>query len=55
MTPKKKKQAIQEALRIHGILVQTKPQGTLDRVMKIEAHQQVMGKAAKAFRAFFGK
>lgn len=55
MTPKEKKQAMQESLKIHATMIQAKPQGTFDRMSKVEAHQHMMTRAFKAFKALFGK
>lgn len=55
MSPKDKKQAIKESLRIHGYMIRSQPQGTFDRITKVEAHQHMMSSASKAFTSFFKK
>jgi hypothetical protein len=55
MSSKDKKQAIQESLKKHAAMIQTKPQATFDRMIKVEAHQHVMTRACDAFQSIFGK
>lgn len=55
MSPKDKKQAIQESLRIHGYMIRSQPQGTFDRITRVDAHQHMMSSASKAFTSFFKK
>ena len=55
MSLKEKKQATQESLKIHDAMIQTKPQGTLDRISKVEAHRHMVSSASDVFKTLFGK
>lgn len=55
LTTKQKGQAIQESVKIHANMIQSKPQGTIDRMAKVEAHQHMVSRAFKAFSSIFRK
>ena len=55
LSPKQKSLATQQALKAHYQMAQKAPEGTLDRVAKIEAHRDMVSKATKAIKSFWGK
>ena len=55
LSPKQKAIATLEAIRSQQQMVKTPPQGTLDRIAKIEAHRDMMEKATKAMKSIWGK
>lgn len=55
LSPKQKAAATQEALKSHQQMVKTPPQGTLDRIAKIEAHKDMIAKATKVIKSIWGK
>ena len=55
LSPKQKALATQEALKTHHQMAQKAPQGTLDRVAKIEAHRDMVSKVTKAIKSIWGK
>lgn len=52
---KEKKQATQESLKLHDAMVQTKPEGTLDRISKVGAHRDMVSSTSDVLKTLFGK
>lgn len=55
LTPKEKQAAHAQALKVHAEMASRRPEGTLDRMAKIEAYKSVSEKAVSTFKSWFGK
>lgn len=49
LTQKEKGKAVQDALKVHTAMCQVKPEGTLDRAMKLEAHKDMVARFTSIF------
>lgn len=52
LTAKEKARATKEALKLHADLAKRAPEGTLDRITKVEPYKRVTDRVGKTFSSF---
>lgn len=55
LTTLQKQQAVLETLKVHGVMSQAPTEGTLDRITKVEAHQNMMNRFSESMAKIFRK
>ena len=54
LSAEEKGEELRASLKIHADMAQAKPQGTFDRMLKVEAHDQLVKRASEAVKGLFG-
>lgn len=55
LTTLQKQQAVLETLKVHGVMSQAPTEGTLDRITKVEAHQNMMNRFSESMAKIYRK